>query len=44
VAEWVGDEETAQMMARAGITHQQGFYFGRPILASQFVANAVDAV
>jgi diguanylate cyclase (GGDEF)-like protein len=36
VAEWVGDEETAQMMARAGITHQQGFYFGQPMLASTF--------
>ncbi len=43
VAEWVGDEETAQMMAKAGITHQQGFYFGRPILASQFTANAAGA-
>ncbi len=36
VAEWVGDEETAQMMARAGITHQQGFHFGQPMLASIF--------
>jgi diguanylate cyclase (GGDEF)-like protein len=36
VAEWVGDEETAQMMARAGITHQQGYYFGQPMLASTF--------
>ena len=36
VAEWVGDEETAQMMARAGITHQQGFYFGQPMLADTF--------
>jgi len=44
VAEWVGDEETAQMMANAGISHQQGFYFGRPILASQFPASAVAAV
>jgi len=36
VAEWVGDEETAVMMARAGITHQQGFYFGKPELANTF--------
>jgi EAL domain-containing protein (putative c-di-GMP-specific phosphodiesterase class I) len=36
VAEWVGDEETAQMMVRAGITHQQGFHFGKPILATEF--------
>ena len=42
VAEWVGDEETAQMMARAGISHQQGFFFGRPILASEFKANPVS--
>jgi diguanylate cyclase (GGDEF)-like protein len=43
VAEWVGDEETAQMMARAGITHQQGFFFGRPILAKDFKASVADA-
>jgi diguanylate cyclase (GGDEF)-like protein len=36
VAEWVGDEMTAQMMARAGITYQQGFFFGQPVLASAF--------
>ena len=42
VAEWVGDEETAQMMAKAGITHQQGFHFGRPELASGF--SSVKAV
>ncbi len=36
VAEWVGDEATAQLMARAGVTHQQGFYFGRPTLANEF--------
>jgi diguanylate cyclase (GGDEF)-like protein len=34
VAEWVGDEETAEIMAKAGITHQQGFYFGKPELAA----------
>jgi diguanylate cyclase (GGDEF)-like protein len=43
VAEWVGDEETAQMMATAGITHQQGFYFGRPILAGQFKLETAEA-
>src|SRR5690606_10142425 len=36
VAEWVGDEETAQMMVRAGITHQQGFHFGKPMLVTEF--------
>ena len=34
VAEWVGDEETAEIMAKAGITHQQGFLFGKPELAT----------
>ena len=43
VAEWVGDEETAQMMAKAGITHQQGFYFGRPVLASEFPGSRAGA-
>ena len=43
VAEWVGDEETAQMMAKAGITHQQGFYFGRPLLAKDFRSSAAAA-
>ena len=31
VAEWVGDEESAQLLAEAGITYLQGFHFGRPI-------------
>jgi hypothetical protein len=31
------------MMAKAGISHQQGFYFGRPLLASQFASEAVAA-
>lgn len=43
VAEWVGDEETAQMMAKAGITHQQGFHFGRPVLASAFGTTQANA-
>ncbi len=32
VAEWVVDEETARICADCGITHQQGFYFGMPML------------
>ncbi|MEZ5853334.1 MAG: EAL domain-containing protein [Hyphomicrobiaceae bacterium] len=32
VAEWVVDEETARICAECGITHQQGFYFGKPML------------
>ncbi len=31
VAEWVGDEESAQLLAEAGITYLQGFHFGRPV-------------
>jgi diguanylate cyclase (GGDEF)-like protein len=34
VAEWVGDEVTAQLLADAGIDYMQGFYFGQPLLAS----------
>jgi len=32
VAEWVGDEETAVLMERAGIDFLQGFHFGKPKL------------
>lgn len=42
VAEWVGDEETAQLMATTGVTHQQGFYFGQPVLATQFRSEHGD--
>lgn len=31
VAEWVGDEESAQILTRVGITYLQGFHFGQPI-------------
>ncbi|MBU1211660.1 MAG: EAL domain-containing protein [Alphaproteobacteria bacterium] len=33
VAEWVGDEETADILTKAGITYLQGFHFGQPIPA-----------
>ena len=33
VAEWVGDEECADILTKAGITYLQGFYFGQPIRA-----------
>ena len=36
VAEWVADEETAQIIEAAGITYMQGFHFGRPIMATEF--------
>ncbi|MEZ5850713.1 MAG: EAL domain-containing protein [Hyphomicrobiaceae bacterium] len=35
VAEWVADEETAQIIEAAGITYMQGFLFGRPIEPSE---------
>lgn len=31
VAEWVGDEESAEILTQAGITYLQGFHFGQPI-------------
>ncbi len=36
VAEWVGDEQTCQMLEAAGITYLQGFHFGLPMLASEY--------
>jgi EAL domain-containing protein (putative c-di-GMP-specific phosphodiesterase class I) len=32
VAEWVGDEKTAVLLAEAGIDYLQGFHFGKPEL------------
>jgi diguanylate cyclase (GGDEF)-like protein len=37
VAEWVVDAETASLCEAAGITYLQGFEFGRPILANDYV-------
>jgi diguanylate cyclase (GGDEF)-like protein len=34
VAEWVGDEVTAGILADTGITYLQGFHFGKPQLAA----------
>ena len=31
VAEWVGDEDSAQILTRIGVTYLQGFHFGKPI-------------
>jgi diguanylate cyclase (GGDEF)-like protein len=36
VAEWVGDEDAATFLARAGIDYLQGFHYGQPILADQY--------
>jgi EAL domain-containing protein (putative c-di-GMP-specific phosphodiesterase class I) len=40
VAEWVGDEEAARFLSRAGIDYLQGYYFGQPILADQYESAA----
>jgi diguanylate cyclase (GGDEF)-like protein len=34
VAEWVGDEATAQLLADSGIDYLQGFHFGKPLMAT----------
>lgn len=34
VAEWVGDETTADMLASSGVDYLQGFHFGKPLLAT----------
>ncbi|MCB1505488.1 MAG: GGDEF and EAL domain-containing protein [Hyphomicrobiaceae bacterium] len=36
VAEWVGDVETAKMLADAGIDYLQGYLYGMPISAEEF--------
>ncbi|MGH1419704.1 MAG: putative bifunctional diguanylate cyclase/phosphodiesterase [Hyphomicrobiaceae bacterium] len=36
VAEWVGDEETAQMLRDAGITYLQGFLYGMPMTTDEY--------
>lgn len=35
VAEWVGDEETAQFLRQEGITYLQGFHYGLPFKAEE---------
>lgn len=35
VAEWVGDETTAQLLADAGIDYLQGFHFGKPLMVTE---------
>lgn len=36
VAEWVGDAETADKLAAAGIDYLQGFFYGQPIAAETY--------
>ena len=35
VAEWVGDDATARLLADAGIDYLQGFHFGEPVIADR---------
>ena len=39
VAEWVGDEESCQFLAEAGITYLQGFYFGMPLTVEELAKH-----
>jgi diguanylate cyclase (GGDEF)-like protein len=39
VAEWVGDDATAQLCGDVGIDHLQGFLFGRPFLARELIVG-----
>ena len=39
VAEWVADEETAQIILGCGITYMQGFHFGRPIMSNDLAVS-----
>ena len=36
VAEWVGDQETADFLSKAGITYLQGFHYGQPLTVEQY--------
>lgn len=38
VAEWVGDEASARILTRMGVTYLQGFYFGKPIPVDELLA------
>ncbi len=40
VAEWVGDEATAQLLRDAGITYLQGFLYGMPVTSEDFAQSA----
>mgnify|MGYP001454586109 CR=1 FL=1 len=36
VAEWVGNEETAEFLKKAGITYLQGFHYGMPLQIEEY--------
>jgi diguanylate cyclase (GGDEF)-like protein len=35
VGEWVGDEKTARLLEKAGVSYMQGYFFGAPELAKE---------
>ena len=39
VAEWVGDEATADFLIKAGITYLQGFHYGTPLSPEQLAED-----
>ena len=41
VAEWVGDEPTADLLTKAGIDYLQGYHFGEPAPPEQFALVSV---
>jgi len=42
VGEWVGDEKTAKLLEKAGVSYMQGYFFGVPELVKS--ASAVQPV
>ena len=43
VGEWVGDEQTAKLLERAGVAYMQGYFFGAPELAKDEMADKSEA-
>lgn len=37
VGEWVGDEKTARLLEKAGVSYMQGYFFGAPELTKPIV-------
>lgn len=40
VAEWVSDEQSVKYLTELGITYMQGYYYGMPIDAAEYVSKA----
>ncbi len=41
VAEWVGDEKVAPILARAGVGYLQGNYFGMPVAPDELALGGM---